>query len=80
MVAPHAARAAVLPHGEDLANHSHPAQSTMGQLHNLSVADFLERGRKQLGRWCVKEREGVCVCVCVRGWMRKERMIHGQYL
>lgn len=42
MVVPHAAAAAVPPHGEDLPDHHHTAQCTVGELQDLRVADFLQ--------------------------------------
>lgn len=42
MVVPHAAAAAVPPHGEDLADHHHAAQRAVGELQDLRVADFLQ--------------------------------------
>ena len=43
MVVPHAAAAAVPPQGEDLPDHRHAAQCTVGKLQDLTVADFLHR-------------------------------------
>lgn len=42
MVVPHAAAAAVPPHGEDLSDHHHTTQRAVGQLQDLRVADFLQ--------------------------------------
>lgn len=42
VVVPHAAAAAVPPHGEDLPDHHHTAQCTVGELQDLRVADFLQ--------------------------------------
>lgn len=42
MVVPHAAAAAVPPHGEDLPDHHHTAQCAVGELQDLCVADFLQ--------------------------------------
>lgn len=42
MIVPHAAHAAVPPQWEDLTNHCHPPQCTVGQLHDLSVTDLLQ--------------------------------------
>lgn len=42
MVVPNAAAAAVPPHGEDLPDHHHTAQCTVGELQDLRVADFLQ--------------------------------------
>lgn len=42
VVVPHAAAAAVPPHGEDLPDHHHTAQCTVGKLQDLRVADFLQ--------------------------------------
>lgn len=41
MVLSHTSVAAVLPQWEDLPNDRHAAQSTVGQLQDLCVADFL---------------------------------------
>ncbi len=41
MVVPHAADVGVLPQGEDLPDHCHPAQSTVDKLHDLRVTNLL---------------------------------------
>lgn len=43
MVLPHAAGAAVLQQREDLPDHRHAPQCTVGKLQDLCVADFLWR-------------------------------------
>lgn len=43
VVVPHATTAAVPPHGEDLPDHHHTPQCTVGKLQDLCVADFLQR-------------------------------------
>lgn len=43
MVVSHTAAAAVPPHGEDLPDHRHAPQCTVGKLQDLRVADFLQR-------------------------------------
>lgn len=43
MVVPHTAGAAVPPHREDLPDHRHAAQCTVGKLQDLGVADLLQK-------------------------------------
>lgn len=43
VVLPHAAAVAVLPQGENLPDHRHAPQCTVGKLQDLRVADFLHK-------------------------------------
>lgn len=48
VVLPDAAAAAVPPQGEDLPDHRHPPQCTVGKLQDLRVADLLRRVPTQI--------------------------------
>lgn len=46
VIVPHTAHTAVSPQRENLPDRGHPSQGTVGQLHNLSIADLLHINRQ----------------------------------
>ena len=62
MVVSHAAGAAVPPQREDLPDHRHAPQCTVGKLQDLCVTDFLQ---SEGDITVVQSLRCVCVCVCV---------------